>query len=165
MHEFLVEMTTTIPEGTHDSSPPPAPATVTVTDLMRPPLTTVERTAHVAAAAYLMKHAGTTALVVMDEQADRPAGIITDADVAHAVADGKDANEVRLNEVMTTDPAVVNGAMTIRDAATIMTNGHFRHLPVVGDEGLAGIVDITDVCRALLDPDVSRPPAGMAQPE
>ena len=70
MHEFLVEMTTTIPEGTHDSSPPPAPATVT--DVMRPPLTTVERTAHVAAAAYLMKHAGTTALVVMDEQADRP---------------------------------------------------------------------------------------------
>ena len=58
------------------------------------------------------------------------------------MADGKDANEVRLNEVMTTDPAVVNGAMTIRDAATIMTNGHFRHLPVV---------DITAVCRALLD--------------
>jgi CBS domain-containing protein len=149
MHEFLVEMTTTIPEGTHDSSPPPAPATVT--DVMRPPLTTVERTAHVAAAAYLMKHAGTTALMVMDEQADRPAGIITDTDVAHAVADGKDANEVRLNEVMTTDPAVVNGAMTIRDAATIMTNGHFRHLPVVDDSGLIGIVDITAVCRALLD--------------
>jgi len=54
-----------------DSPRPPAPATVT--DVMRPPLTTVERTAHVAAAAYLMKHAGTTALVVLDEQAGRPA--------------------------------------------------------------------------------------------
>ena len=46
-----------------------------------------------------------------------------------------------------------------------MTSGHFRHLPVIGGEGLAGIVDITDVCRALLDPGVSPPPAGMAQPE
>ncbi len=132
-----------------DSPRPPAPATVT--DVMRPPLTTVERTAHVAAAAYLMKHAGTTALVVLDEQADRPAGIITDTDVAHAVAGGKDANEVRISDVMTTDLAVVNGATTIREAATIMTNGHFRHLPVVDDSGLIGIVDITAVCRALPD--------------
>jgi CBS domain-containing protein len=39
-----------------------------------------------------------------------------------------------------------------------MTSGHFRHLPVVGDAGLVGIVDITDVCRALLEPDVSGTP-------
>jgi CBS domain-containing protein len=32
-----------------------------------------------------------------------------------------------------------------------MTSGRFRHLPVMGDPGLVGIVDITDVCRALLD--------------
>jgi CBS domain-containing protein len=32
-----------------------------------------------------------------------------------------------------------------------MTTGHFRHLPVVDDSGLTGIVDIRDVCRALLD--------------
>jgi hypothetical protein len=32
-----------------------------------------------------------------------------------------------------------------------MTSGRFRHLPVTGDAGLVGIVDITDVCTALLD--------------
>jgi CBS domain-containing protein len=32
-----------------------------------------------------------------------------------------------------------------------MTSGRFRHLPVMGDAGLVGIVDITDVCSALLD--------------
>ena len=133
----------------HDSPRPPAPATVA--DVMRPAPTTVERTAHVAAAAYLMKHAGTTALVVLDNQEDRPAGIITDTDVAHAVADGKDVNEVRLNDLMTADPALVNGATTIREAATIMSNSQFRHLPVVDDSGLIGIVDITAVSRALLD--------------
>ena len=32
-----------------------------------------------------------------------------------------------------------------------MTKGRFRHLPVMADPGLVDIVDITDVCRALLD--------------
>jgi len=32
-----------------------------------------------------------------------------------------------------------------------MTSGRFRHLPVMDGPGLAGIVDITDICRALLD--------------
>jgi CBS domain-containing protein len=43
-----------------------------------------------------------------------------------------------------------------------MTRGHFRHLPVSGDFGMVGIIDITDICRALIDPDVSRwPTAGL----
>ena len=64
---------------------------------------------------------------------------------------------------MTTRPTVINTTTNVRDAAKVMTSGHFRHLPVIGDAGLVGIVDITDVCLALLDPDVSRPPAGMSQ--
>ena len=37
------------------------------------------------------------------------------------------------------------------NAAKVMTSGRFRHLPVMGGPGLVGIVDITDICRALLD--------------
>jgi CBS domain-containing protein len=40
-----------------------------------------------------------------------------------------------------------------------MTSKRFRHLPVIGDAGLVGIVDITDVCRILLETDVSGLPA------
>jgi CBS domain-containing protein len=122
----------------------------TVADVMRPPLTTVSQHDHVAAAAYLMKHAGTTALIVADAKTGQPAGIITEADVAHAIADGKDVNDVWVDAVMTTRPAVI-AATSIRDAAKIMTTGHFRHLPVAGDTGLLGVVDITDVCRALIN--------------
>ncbi len=129
----------------------------TAADIMRPPLTTVNQNDHVAAAAYLMKHAGTTALMVLDTQADQPAGIITEADIAHAVADGKDVNSTRIYELMTTRPTVITATTSVRDAAKIMANGHFRHLPVVGDAGLAGIVDITDVCRALLEADMAQP--------
>jgi len=91
-------------------------ATTTAADVMRRPLTTVTQYDHVAAAAYLMKHAGTTALIVTDAQTGLPAGIITEADIAHAIADGKDVNDVRVNVVMTTRPATTT---TIRDAATM----------------------------------------------
>ena len=140
-------------------------AAATAADIMRPPLTTVNQNDHVAAAAYLMKHAGTTALMVLETQADQPAGIITEADIAHAVADGKDVNSTRIYELMTARPTVITTTTSVRDAAKVMTSGHFRHLPVVGDAGLAGIVDITDVCRALLEADVSPLPADVAQPE
>ena len=123
-------------------------AAATVTDLMRPPLTTAGQYDHVAAAAYLMKHAGTTALMVTDAQTGQPAGIITQADVARAIAEGKDLNDVRVHAVMTTRPAITT-TTTLRDAAQTMTARHYRHLPVTGDTGLLGVIDLTDVCQAL----------------
>ncbi len=140
-------------------------APATAADIMRPALTTVDQNDHIAAAAYLMKHAGTTALMVLDARTGEPAGIITEADIAHAVADGKDVNSTRIQALMTARPTVISTTTSVRDAAKVMTSGHFRHLPVVGDAGLVGIVDITDVCRALLDFDLSLPPSGMAQPD
>jgi CBS domain-containing protein len=137
--------------GEEPSRSPRAPATVA--DVMRPALTTVEADGHVAAAAYLMKHSGETALVVVDnEQAMRPIGIITDADIAQAVADRKDVNEIRVHDIMTPDPTVVTATTSIHAATKAMVTRHFRHLPVVNDVGVIGIVDIGDVCRALLDP-------------
>ena len=136
----------------------PAPPPATVADLMEPPVTTVEQNDHVAAAAYLMKRANATALIVTQAQTSQPIGIITDADVSRAVADGKNPNEVRIYELMTASPTVVNTTTSIRDAAEVMTSRRFRHLPVIGDTGLVGIVDITDVCRALLEAVASGPP-------
>jgi CBS domain-containing protein len=132
----------------HNSPGHPPPSTATVVDVMQPPVTTVNQHDHVAAAAYLMKHAGTTALLVLDAQTGQPAGIITKADVARAIADGKDVNDVWASAVITTRPAVAT-TTSIRDAAKIMTARQFRHLPVAGDSGLLGVVDIIDLCRAL----------------
>jgi CBS domain-containing protein len=148
------------PSAQH-SAPPPA----TVADVMRPPVTTIEQNDHVGAAAYVMKRADATALIVTQAQTGQPIGIITEADISHAVADGKNPNDVRIYQLMTPRPTVVNTTTSIRDAAEVMTSGRFRHLPVMGDAGLVGIVDITDVCRALLEADVSRSPADTAQPE
>ena len=144
----------------HPAAPP-----ATVADIMQPPVTTVEQNDHAAAAAYLMKRAGATALLVTQAQTHEPIGIITEADISHLVADGKNPNDVRIYELMTANPTVVNTTASIRDAAIVMTSKRFRHLPVMGDAGLAGIVDITDICRALLEADVSGPPADTAPAE
>jgi CBS domain-containing protein len=66
---------------------------------------------------------------------------------------------------MTADPTVVRTTASIRDAAKVMTRARFRHLPVMGDAGLVGIVDITDVCSALLEADIPGPAADIAQQE
>jgi CBS domain-containing protein len=146
MEQIMAETSAQQPPGQQHRHPP------TVGDVMRPPLTTVDQNDHLAAAAYLMRHAGATALVVLDgQETNQPLGIITEADIVHTVADGKDVNDVRIRDVMTTGPTVVTAETSIPDAAETMTTGHFRHLPVVGDAGLSGIVDIRDVCRALLD--------------
>jgi CBS domain-containing protein len=128
----------------------PAPSPATVADIMHPPVTTVNQNDHVAAAAYLMNRAVGTALIVTRGQTGEPIGIITDADISHAVADGKNPSDVRIYQLMTTRPTVISTTASIRDAAKVMTSGHFRHLPVMGEAGLVGIVDITDVLRALL---------------
>lgn len=138
--------TTHPPAHTPPSHPPAAPATVT--DLLQPPLTTTGQDDHLAAATYLMKHTSTTALLVTDTHTGQPAGIITQADITRATADGTNPNDIRVHAAMTTRPAITT-TTSLRDAATIMTTKHYRHLPITSDTGLLGLIDLTDICQTL----------------
>ena len=131
-------------------SVPPPPAPARVADIVRSAVTTVERNDHVAAAAYLMRRKGVTALVLVDAQTNRPIGLITEADLVQLMAEGRDPDAVRIHELMATRLSVIKVTASIRDAADTMITGRFRHLPVIDDAGLVGIIDITDICRALL---------------
>jgi signal-transduction protein with cAMP-binding, CBS, and nucleotidyltransferase domain len=118
---------------------------------MRPAITTVERDAHLAAATYLFKKAGDTALVVVDDEVGMmPIAVITDADVAQAVADGRDPNDVRINSVVSRDPMTVARETGVAEAAELMLHWQLTHLPVVDGTHLVGIVDMNAVCRGLL---------------
>jgi CBS domain-containing protein len=132
-------------------SAPPPPAPAHVAGIMQPAVTTIERNDHVAAAAYLMRRKGVTALVLVDAQTSRPMGLVTEADLVQLMADGRDPDAVRIHELMATSLSVIQATASIRDAAHTMITGRFRQLPVIDDAGLVGIVDITDICRALLD--------------
>ena len=61
----------------------------------------VESNAHVAAAEYLMKRAAVTALAVVDgREPEQAVGVITTADVARVIADGKNLNDVRIYQLL-----------------------------------------------------------------
>jgi hypothetical protein len=105
-----------------------------------------------------MKHAGASAFMVLHAYTGQLIGIITEKDIAHPVADDKDLEQTRIHDLMTARPTLINPTTSIPDAATLMSRGHFRHLPASGDTGLIGTLDITDVCRALIDPDLSSGP-------
>jgi CBS domain-containing protein len=145
------------PEGSaQGASPRPARAPATVADITRPSAATAGEYDHVAAAAYLMKHARSAALVVLGARdGNRPVGVITQAGIARAVADGIDVNKTRIHDLLTARHAALPATTSIRDAARTMVNGGFRQLPVTDGAGRTGIIDIADVCGALRGP----PPA------
>jgi len=128
-----------------------SPSKPTVHDVMRPAVTTVERQAHLAAAAFLMHRAGDSAVVITaGPQNPQPVAVITEADVTATVAEGRDVNEVRIGDLIGKEPVMIGPDATVGAAAELMLSHGIRHLPVVEDDRLVGIVDIADACRALL---------------
>jgi len=113
---------------------------------MRPATTTIEPDSHLAAAAFLMKRAHDSALVVTSGDGRVPIAVITDADVSQAVADGRDLNDTRIHQLHLSRPAVVHPGTSVTEAAERMLE-----LPVMDDGQLVGLVDMAAVCRALLD--------------
>ena len=55
----------------------------------------------------------------LDAQTGQPAGIITAADIADAVADGKDVNSTQIHALMTARPTVVSTTSSVGDAAEV----------------------------------------------
>ena len=77
-------------------------------------------------------------------------GIFTDRDIAQAMADDA-SGDVAVSEYMTENPDVVDPDVRVTDAAAWMLETGYRHLPVVENGELLGIVDIRDVLWALTE--------------
>ena len=125
------------------------PAAYFVADVMRQAATTVETQAHLAAAAYLMHHADQSALVVVDD-ADRPIAVITEADLLRAVAHGTDTGQERISDWMNHEPPTVSPDTLVVAAMEIMVATGKRHLPVVSDGRLVGIVAMSDLMHTVV---------------
>lgn len=132
------------------ASPTTAPEP-TVREVMRPAVTTVERTAHVAAAAYLMKRSHDNALVVLTDGASRvPVTLVCDGDVTQAVADGRDLEQTRLTDLHLPEMVGLAPGTPVPEAAERMLQAGVAYAPVVEDGGLVGLVDLAALCRGLL---------------
>ena len=95
------------------------------------------------AAAERMWRNQTGSLLVMD--GDQLTGIITERDLLRAVARGVDLRAATVDEVMTVDVFTVPPDMSLREAAREMASRWIRHLPVVEDGRLLGVVSMRDV--------------------
>src|SRR5688572_23676182 len=129
---------------------------MTVQDIMTDAAITDEPGDSLADASARMWQQQTGSLLVME--GDTLAGIVTERDVLRSVAEGKDPANCTLRDVMTTDVVTVSPDTGIKDAANIMFEKWFRHLPVVtGDGKVVGIISLRDlltlVARGMDDPE------------
>lgn len=91
------------------------------------------------------------AVLVLDADKNL-AGILSERDILHAVARrAADALKLRVGDVMTTPVITCDPDDTVEHVMGLMTNGRFRHLPVVRRGTLLGIVSIGDVVKWRLD--------------
>ena len=88
-------------------------------------------------------------VVVLDN--DRVSGIFTERDIlTRVVSAGRNPKNTLVREVMTSNYQSIHSKASVEDAMQIMTDKRVRHLPVLDDEVLVGMLSIGDVTRWLL---------------
>lgn len=111
---------------------------------------TISPTATVNDAVKLMADRKIGALVITGA-GGRITGIVSERDIVRAMArHGSAALGLPLNDVMTRKVVTCEPNDSISNLMELMTDGKFRHLPVVQEERLAGIVSIGDVVKSRL---------------
>jgi len=107
--------------------------------------TTPDRTLHQAA--QLMAQQGIGAVIVMGSTGDI-VGIVSERDIMRAIAEsGAAALEHRVSSHMTKNVVTTNMAASAVSVMQRMTAGRFRHMPIVENGRLSGIVSIGDLIK------------------
>jgi CBS domain-containing protein len=111
---------------------------------------TISAQANLKAAANVMSDRRIAALVVLKDR--KVAGIISERDIVAALAQhGQSAGAIQLKDVLKWPLVSVTTADTIKQAMWLMTYGHVRHLPVINEGELKGIVSLGDIVKYRLE--------------
>jgi CBS domain-containing protein len=94
----------------------------------------------------LMAEHNVGALLVLAN--DRVVGILSERDYArNGILRGHPARETQVRQLMTSPVVFVSPQQTVDECMTIMTEHHFRHLPVLQDDAVVGVVSIGDLVK------------------
>jgi CBS domain-containing protein len=117
-----------------------------ILDRKGPEVITIHATATVRSAADRMRERSIAALVV--KSGDATTGLISERDIVHAVSrHGERALSMPVLEVVTHTTITVAPDETLKRAMSLMTHHRLRHLPVIANGKLVGIVSIGDVVK------------------
>lgn len=109
---------------------------------------TVSAGASVAEVIAVLRREPSGAVVIVE--GDRVMGIFTDRDVLKRVAGNTEVLSEPISKFMTTDPVLLRDTDTMAAALNKMGDGGFRHIPMLSDGKLAGVVTGRDVMQWLL---------------
>ena len=105
----------------------------------------------VAATARLMNYQRIGAVLVRDAK-DNVVGVISERDIIRGIAvNGARALDMEVRELMTREVVSCKPTDTISEVMRVMTTRRFRHLPVMEDGALKGMISIGDVVKHRLD--------------
>ena len=94
------------------------------------------------------KHIG----AVLVTENNRLVGILSERDVVRSLArNGGATLEMTAESLMTKDPNTATPSFTVAQAMGMMTEGRFRHLPIIEDGAVTGLVSIGDVVKAVIE--------------
>ena len=97
----------------------------------------------------LMADRAVGSLLVMD--GDKLIGIVTERDYARKVILlGRSSETTKVEEVMSTEVITATAEQTVRQCMTLMTEKRIRHLPVVADDKVIGMISIGDLVQAII---------------
>ena len=98
----------------------------------------------------LMAEKGVGAVLVMDGA--RLAGIVSERDYARKIVlHGKSSADTSVRDIMTADVVTVSPHQTVEQCMQIVTDHRIRHLPVVDDEEVIGVISIGDLVKAVIE--------------
>jgi len=107
----------------------------------------ITSTADLAAASKLLKKCQIGVLIVLGED-ERLVGILSERDIVHAMAEGGDAvRQLPVSQVMTPKVLTCDVDDSISSVIERMTQGKFRHMPILDKGRLAGIVSNRDLLK------------------
>src|SRR5262245_28515893 len=131
---------------------PAAPKARTVADVMSHPVITAQPAERISAVAQRMRDQRVGSVVVVDHD-DRAIGILTERDMLRLAGAGSDASTAKVSEWMTADPDTTSPSVEASEAFATLAEHGYRHIPVVDDGKLVGIVSMRDLMRvAMIQP-------------
>ncbi len=97
----------------------------------------------------LMAEKGIGSLVVMEDQ--EMLGIMSERDYARKVIiKGRSSESTAVSEIMTANVFTTSSSETVNDCMSVMTEKKIRHLPVVEDNAVIGMISIGDLVEAII---------------